>query len=291
MDIGSYCFTKKGSFDIRDFKTGDTGGFSGKEEARRQLRKNVEKMAALQDKFYAQNQDALLLIFQAMDSAGKDGAVKHVMSGLNPQGVQVYSFKQPSQEELDHDYLWRINRCLPERGNIGIFNRSYYEEVLVAKVHNLPVSQGRLPARCLNGDIWEKRYRQLRDYERYLYENGITVVKFFLDISREEQRKRFLARIDDESKNWKFSPSDIAERGHWDDYMDAYEQAINATAAKEAPWYVIPADKKWFARLLISEVVVHHLEKLEPSYPTVSEEQRRSLLLCREQLTGAEETA
>ena len=160
-----------------------------------------------------------------------------------------------------------------------------------AKVHNLPVSQGRLPARCLNGDIWEKRYRQLRDYERYLYENGITVVKFFLDISREEQRKRFLARIDDESKNWKFSPSDIAERGHWDDYMDAYEQAINATAAKEAPWYVIPADKKWFARLLISEVVVHHLEKLEPSYPTVSEEQRRSLLLCREQLTGAEETA
>lgn len=283
MDIRPYRITKPGSFDMQSFSPDDTNGFEDKKQAQSRLQKNVQRMAELQDKFYAQDREALLLIFQAMDSAGKDGAIKHVMSGLNPQGVQVYSFKQPSAEELDHDYLWRINRCLPQRGNIGIFNRSYYEEVLVGKVHNLPFSQ-KLPARCLGEDIWKQRYRQLRDYERYLFENGITVVKFFLYISKDEQRRRFLERIDNEAKNWKFSSSDIAERSHWDAYMDAYEQAVNATASKEAPWYIIPADKKWYARLLISEIVVRHLEKLEPAYPEIDEKQKASLLVCREEL-------
>ena len=269
MDIKKYCFTKRDSFSSGKFDTADTDGFSDKEDARKQLRRNVERMAVLQDKFYAQ-----------------DRAVKHVMSGLNPQGVQVYSFKQPSAEELDHDYLWRIHRCLPERGNIGIFNRSYYEEVLVGKVHNLPFQQ-KLPSRCLTEDIWEKRYRQLRDYERYLSENGVTVVKFFLDISKDEQKKRFLARIDNEAKNWKFSAADIAERAHWDEYMAAYEDCINATASKAAPWYVIPADKKWFARLLISEIVVRTLEGLDPQYPAVSEAQKQALQSCRKQLEEA----
>ena len=285
MDIAPYRYTKKGSFSIEKCDPSDSGGIKSKAEGRRLLKRNVERMARLQDRFYAQDREALLLIFQAMDSAGKDGAIKHVMSGLNPQGVQVYAFKQPSAEELDHDYLWRINRRLPERGNIGIFNRSYYEEVLVGRVHNLPVTQ-KLPPRCLTEDLWNRRYRQLRDYERYLTENGITVVKFFLHISREEQRRRLLDRIDDEAKNWKFSASDIAERGHWDEYMRAYEDAINATASREAPWYVIPADKKWFARLLISEIVVRQLEKLDPRYPEVGEEQKAALLRCREQLTA-----
>lgn len=283
MDIKKYRFTKKNSFCIADFDPGDTDGFADKEAAQKRLRENVANMAQLQDRFYAQDREALLLVFQAMDSAGKDGAVKHVMSGLNPQGVQVYSFKQPSKEDLDHDYLWRIHRCLPERGNIGIFNRSYYEEVLVSRVHNLPFSQ-KLPARCLTDDIWEKRYRQLRHYEEYLSENGTTVVKFFLHISKKEQKKRFLERIDNEAKNWKFSAADIAERAHWDEYMAAYEACINATASKEAPWYVIPADKKWFARLLISEIVVQTLERLDPRYPEVSQEQKAALQECRRQL-------
>lgn len=282
MDLNAYRYTGKKTFSIHGFDTDQNGGLS-KEEGRALLQENVTKMAELQDEFYAQDREALLLIFQAMDSAGKDGAVKHVMSGLNPQGVQVYSFKQPSAEELDHDYLWRINRCLPQRGNIGIFNRSYYEEVLVGKVHNLPYTQ-KLPSRCLDDKLWERRYRQIRDYERYLTENGITVVKFFLHISKEEQRRRFLERIDTPSKNWKFSAADIAERAHWEDYMDAYEQAINATASKDAPWYVIPSDKKWFARLLISQTVVEHLQRLDPQYPAVSEAQRQALSACRQQL-------
>lgn len=283
MNIRPFMVTKRGSFDIRTFDTAATDGIEDKAAGKERLAANVKRMAALQDRFYAQDRDALLLVFQAMDSAGKDGAIKHVMSGLNPQGVQVVSFKQPSAEELDHDYLWRIHRHLPARGNIGIFNRSYYEEVLVAKVHDLPASQ-KLPARCLDGDIWERRYRQLRHYESYLYENGITVLKFFLDISKEEQKQRFLARIDDAAKNWKFSAADIAERAHWDDYMDAYEQAINATASRECPWYVIPADKKWFARLLISEIVVQRLEQLDPQYPAVSDAQKAELLRCRQEL-------
>ena len=287
MNTNPYRVTKKGGFSIAAFDTCQDGGLS-KDKGLALLEKNVKKMAELQDRFYAQDRDALLLIFQAMDSAGKDGAVKHVMSGLNPQGVQVYSFKQPSAEELDHDYLWRIHRRLPERGNIGIFNRSYYEEVLVAKVHNLPYTQ-KLPARCLDGRLWERRYRQIRDFEAYLTENGVTVVKFFLDISKDEQRRRFLSRINTPAKNWKFSAADVAERGYWDAYMDAYEQAINQTASKAAPWYVIPADKKWFARLLVSEVVVETLERLDPQYPEVGDAQKRALEICREQLLEEKE--
>lgn len=283
LDIRDYRFTKKGSFHVRDFDPADTNGFGDKQQAKARLAENVRKMAEWQDRFYAQDKEALLIIFQAMDSAGKDGAVKHVMSGLNPQGVRVASFKQPSAEELDHDYLWRVHKALPGRGEIGIFNRSYYEEVLVGKVHNLPFSQ-KLPARCLDGKLWERRYRQIRNYEEYLTENGITVLKFFLHISKEEQKERFLERIDDETKNWKFSAADVAERAHWDEYMDAYEQAINATASPNAPWYVIPADKKWFARLLISEILIHHLKKLNPQYPEVSQEQKRSLQEIRRQL-------
>ena len=283
LDIRDYRFTKKGSFHVRDFDPADTNGFGDKQQAKARLAENVRKMAEWQDRFYAQDKEALLIIFQAMDSAGKDGAVKHVMSGLNPQGVRVASFKQPSAEELDHDYLWRVHKALPGRGEIGIFNRSYYEEVLVGKVHNLPFSQ-KLPARCLDGKLWERRYRQIRNYEEYLTENGITVLKFFLHISKEEQKDRFLERIDDETKNWKFSAADVAERAHWDEYMDAYEQAINATASPNAPWYVIPSDKKWFARLLISEILIHHLKKLNPQYPEVSQEQKRSLQEIRRQL-------
>ena len=286
-NIRRYRFTGKGRLVLAEVDAGDTDGFHDKQEAKSLLRQNVARMAELQDKFYAQDRQSLLVIFQAMDSAGKDGAIKHVMSGLNPQGVQVASFKQPSAEELDHDYLWRVHKALPARGNIGIFNRSYYEEVLVARVHNLPYSQ-KLPARCLDDRLWERRYRQIRDFERYLHENGTTVVKFFLHISKEEQKKRFLERIDDERKNWKFSASDIAERAHWDEYMDAYEQAINATATPDAPWYVVPSDKKWYARLLISEVINHCLERLDPAYPVVSDEQKQALLLGRKQLTEGE---
>ncbi len=284
MDIRPYRVSRRDSFDIRPFDTARTDGFHDKEEAARQLRDNVRRMAELQDRFYAQDREALLIIFQAMDSAGKDGAIKHVMSGLNPQGVQVTSFKQPSAEELDHDYLWRVVAHLPERGSIGIFNRSYYEEVLVSKVHDLPATQ-KLPARCLDGDLWKRRYRQIRDFETYLDENGITVVKFFLHISKGEQKKRFLERIDNEAKNWKFSSSDITERGRWEDYQDAYERAINETATKAAPWYIIPADKKWYARLLISEILIRRLEKLDPQYPAVSPEQKAALKRCRRQLT------
>ena len=283
MNTSAFAVTGPGQIQIRTFDTAQTGGWRDKKQAEEQLHRNVKRMAALQDRFYAQDREALLLIFQAMDSAGKDGAIKHVMSGLNPQGVQVSSFKQPSAEDLEHDYLWRVNRRLPERGNIGIFNRSYYEEVLVARVHDLPFSQ-KLPARCLDDGLWERRYRQLRDYERYLTENGTTVIKFFLHISKEEQRKRFLARIEDKAKNWKFSASDIAERAHWDAYMRAYQQAIDATATPDAPWYVIPADKKWFARLLISEVVADTLERIGPVYPQVDADKKKALARCRQEL-------
>lgn len=289
MNTSAFAVTGPGQFHIRTFDTAQTGGWRDKKQAEEQLRRNVKRMAALQDRFYAQDREALLLIFQAMDSAGKDGAIKHVMSGLNPQGVQVSSFKQPSAEDLEHDYLWRVNRRLPERGNIGIFNRSYYEEVLVARVHDLPFAQ-KLPARCLDDGLWERRYRQLRDYERYLTENGTTVIKFFLHISKEEQRRRFLARIEDKAKNWKFSASDIAERAHWDAYMRAYQQAIDATAVPDAPWYVIPADKKWFARLLISEIVADTLERLGPAYPQVDADKKKALARCRQELLEEEKS-
>ncbi len=277
----------KKALSLSDYPTDYTGDFKSKEEAEEELKKNIEKMAMLQDKLYAHDKYALLIIFQAMDAAGKDGAIKHVMSGLNPQGTQVFSFKQPSAEELDHDYLWRINKSLPERGRIGIFNRSHYEELLVVRVHNYLEAE-KLPPDVTTKDIWKNRFRQFCDYERYLHENGIRTVKFFLHVSKEEQKRRFLKRLDDPARNWKFSSSDLAERGHWDDYQKAYEDAIAHTSSAYGPWYIVPADKKWFARLLISTVIVRALEKMKPEYPVLNEAKMQNLESYREQLMGEE---
>jgi PPK2 family polyphosphate:nucleotide phosphotransferase len=278
-------FRIEGKFKLQKIDPDDAGKIKSEEEAGKLLAKNIEKMADLQDKMYAQDRWALLLVFQAMDAAGKDGTIKNVMSGLNPQGCQVYSFKQPSSEELDHDYLWRCMKCLPERGRIGIFNRSYYEEVLVVKVHDF-VKSAKIPEEFKTGGIWEARYRQIRDFERYLYENGTRVVKFFLHISKKEQKQRFLARIEEPGKRWKFSASDLKERAFWGQYQEAYEEAIEETSTKQAPWYVIPADKKWFARLAVSEVIVETLKGMNLEYPKVSKEQEKALEECRKQLLG-----
>lgn len=247
-----------------------------KKEGQKVIRENVKKMSILQDKLYAHNKYGILMVFQAMDAAGKDSAIKHVMSGVNPQGTQVYSFKQPSAEELDHDYLWRTSKSLPERGRIGIFNRSYYEEVLVVKVHDL-IQKQQLPDEMKYSDIWERRYRQIREFERYLTENGIIPIKFFLHLSRDEQKSRFLRRLEKPSKNWKFSAGDLKERKYWDEYQKTYEQAISATSTAYAPWYVVPADTKWFSRLIISNVIIQILENLNMSYPTLDNEQLENL--------------
>ena len=268
---------------LSKFSTKDTADLKSKDEAKDLLEENIESMIKLQDMLYASNRYSVLLIFQAMDAAGKDSTIKHVMSGLNPQGTQVYSFKQPSKEEIDHGYLWRIYKSLPERGRIGIFNRSHYEDVLVVKVHDLLKYQ-QLPEKLIDKNIWQKRYEQISNFEKYLYENGTIVLKFFLNVSKEEQRERFLARINDQSKNWKFSAADIEERKYWNDYQKAYEDAISATSKKHAPWYIIPADKKWFARLLVSQIIVDALKKINLEYPTLSKEQIAELQKCKENL-------
>ena len=244
----------------------------------------MEALAALQDRLYAQDRWALLLIFQAMDAAGKDGAIKHVMSGVNPQGCQVYSFKAPSTEDLDHDYLWRCAKCLPERGRIGIFNRSYYEETLVVRVHPEILQRQRLPPELVQRSIWKQRYKEIRNFEQYLTGNGIAIRKFFLHVSRGEQRKRFLERIDDPAKNWKFSAADALERRHWREYMQAYEDTIRATATRDAPWYVVPADNKWFTRLVVAAAVVDALDSLDLHYPRVTKAQRKQLAAARAEL-------
>ncbi|RNC29389.1 MAG: hypothetical protein AWM53_00742 [Candidatus Dichloromethanomonas elyunquensis] len=277
MHCKTFCFNGDRTFEIHDFDTKQTGEYKNKEEAEQQHEAHLTRMQELQDKLYAENKEALLIIFQAMDAAGKDGAIKHVMSGMNPQGIDVYNFKKPSTEELDHDYLWRAMRVMPERGKICIFNRSYYEDVLIGKVHNL-YKDSNLPDRCKSEDIFEERYHQIKNYEKYLYENGIRVIKFFLHISKEEQTKRFLERIEDENKNWKFSDYDMIEREYWDDYMAAYNDAIKATATGHSPWYVVPANTKWFARLVISEVIIKALEDIDPKYPAVSKERKEKLL-------------
>jgi PPK2 family polyphosphate:nucleotide phosphotransferase len=241
-------------------------------------------MAELQDKLYAQDRWGLLLIFQAMDAAGKDGAIKHVMSGVNPQGCQVYSFKTPSTEELDHDYLWRNMRCLPERGRIGIFNRSYYEEVLVVRVHPEILANERIPAPLVTKNIWEERFQDICSFERYLSHNGFVIRKFFLNVSRKEQKKRFLDRLQQPEKNWKFSAADLHEREHWDDYMDAYEEMIANTSTPHAPWFVIPADNKWFTRLAVAAAVVDTLEDLDLSYPAVNPQKQKELQAARRML-------
>ncbi|WP_321476517.1 polyphosphate kinase 2 family protein [uncultured Paludibaculum sp.] len=248
-----------------------------KKQATAALEDGIRMLAAIQDKLYAQDNYALLVIFQAMDAAGKDGAIKHVMSGINPQGCQVYSFKAPSNEELDHDYLWRCFKALPERGRIGIFNRSYYEEVLVTKVHPAIIESQKLPAHLKDKKIYQRRYREINNFEEYLHNNGIITLKFFLNVSRDEQKKRFLERIDRDEKNWKFSASDAKERSHWDEYMQAYAECIRATSTKNSPWYVIPADNKWVSRLAVAGIMYQTLKGLKLEYPTVSEQQKQAL--------------
>ena len=247
-----------------------------KKEAKKLVKKNIKKLSELQDKLYADNKYSMLIIFQAMDAAGKDGTIKHVMSGLNPQGTQVFSFKQPSQEELDHGFLWRITKALPERGRIGIFNRSHYEEVLVVRVHDLLQYQ-KIPQELISKNIWQRRFDEINNFEKYLHNNGTIILKFFLHVSKEEQKERFLDRIDDESKNWKFSESDVKERSFWDKYQKCYQEAISATSKKHAPWFVIPADKKWFMRLAVSDIITETMSRLKINYPKLSEEQLNNL--------------
>ena len=283
MKTSNYMAKPNTKIKLSDHSTDNTAGIKSKDDAKELLEKNIEKMIKLQDKLYASDKYSLLLIFQAMDAAGKDGTIRHVMSGLNPQGTQVYSFKQPSKEELDHGYLWRIYKSLPERGRIGIFNRSHYEDVLVVKVQDLLKYQ-QLPPELVDNKIWQRRYEQICNFEEYLHENGTVVLKFFLNVSKDEQKKRFLDRIEDPSKNWKFSSGDVEVRKYWNDYQKAYEDAISTTSKKHSPWYIIPADKKWFARLLVSEIIVETLEKLKLEYPKLSQEQLAELGKCKEVL-------
>jgi len=273
-------------FRLKDFDPADTGYCRTKEHAQELLDKGIVDMRELQDKLYAQGKWALLIILQAMDAAGKDGLIKHVMSGVNPQGCQVYPFKQPSPEELNHDYMWRSNRKLPERGHIGIFNRSYYEEVLVVRVHSDILKNERIPDELTGKKIWQDRFEDISNSERYLTRNGVVIRKFFLNISKKEQKQRFMARLDDPEKNWKFSAADLHEREFWGDYMNAYEEMIAATSKKHAPWYVVPADNKWYTRLVVAAAIVDAMEELKLSYPKVSGEQRKQLLAARKELEG-----
>ena len=264
-------------FRLKDFDPADTGHWRSKPHAEEALQQGILRMAELQDMLYAQDRWGLLLIFQAMDAAGKDGAIKHVMSGVNPQGCQVYSFKVPSEQELQHDFLWRTTRCLPERGHIGIFNRAYYEEVLVARVHPEILKNEKLPDSLVSKNIWNERFEDIRAFEHHMARSGTVIRKFFLHLSRKEQKRRFLARLDEPGKNWKFSESDIHERQFWDDYQEAYEDMIRNTATEHAPWYVVPADNKWFTRLVVSTVIVATLESLNLAYPKVDDAKRKEL--------------
>lgn len=280
-----YKITDGKDFRLADHHPGDTGGLDlDKKEAKGVLKEGVERLSELQSMLYAQDRWGILVVLQAMDAAGKDSAIKHVMSGVNPQGVEVSSFKAPSSEELDHDYLWRCMQHLPERGRIGIFNRSYYEEVLVARVHEAVLAKQKLPPSLVTPSIWQERYEDIGAFERYLSRNGIVVVKVFLNVSKDEQKKRFLDRLDEPDKNWKFELGDVRERGFWDDYQRAYEDAIRATAAPYAPWYVIPADHKWFTRLAFAAVLIDTLEALDLHYPSVAPEDRPDLAQARKQL-------
>jgi PPK2 family polyphosphate:nucleotide phosphotransferase len=278
MRTENFLIESGSKLDLKDHPTDFTGDYSDKDEAVKDLGQNVARLRELQDVLYAQDKQSLLIIFQAMDAAGKDGAIEHVMSGVNPQGCHVVSFKQPSDEELSHDFLWRCARQAPERGRIGIFNRSHYEEVLVVRVHPKILASQHLPDEVKNDpNIWKKRFEQIRNFESHLAANGTQILKFFLNVSKKEQKQRFLDRIAEDDKNWKFSMGDVKERGHWDDYMKAYTEAIEATSTRDAPWYIIPADKKWFTRLAVSEVIVHKLESMKLHYPVVTEEHKTEL--------------
>jgi PPK2 family polyphosphate:nucleotide phosphotransferase len=273
-------------FSLKDFEPADTLHLKDKDKpaAKEALATGIEALAELQDKLYAQDKWAVLLIFQAMDAAGKDSAIKHVMSGVNPQGCQVHSFKAPSAEELDHDYLWRCMKVVPNRGHIGIFNRSYYEETLVVRVHPEYLAHEKMPSKLVTKHIWEQRFEEIRNFERYLVHNGVVVRKFFLNVSKREQKRRFLERIENGEKNWKFSSSDLAERAHWNEYMEAYQEMIRNTATTEAPWYVVPADHKWFTRLVVAAAVVQTLDELDLAYPELGKEQIKQLATARKQL-------
>lgn len=277
------------SFRLKDYDPSDVRGIHSKERANAILQKSVGILQELQEKLYAQDEWSVLLIFQAMDAAGKDSVIKHVMSGVNPEGCDVASFKQPSTEELNHDFLWRTTRRLPERGKIGIFNRSYYEEVLVVRVHQEFLAKQHLPAELVTKKIWKERFEDICNLESYLSRNGTVVRKFFLHVSQEEQKKRFLARLDAPEKNWKFSEADVHERQHWDEYMEAYEDMIQHTAKPHTPWYVIPADHKWFTHIAVSSVIIQTLQDLNLQFPKVDKDRRKGLQAAREALTKDKE--
>jgi PPK2 family polyphosphate:nucleotide phosphotransferase len=279
--------TKGKNFRLKDVDPDDTLDFTkeaDKTRSKEVLATGVTALSELQDKLYAQDKWGVLLIFQAMDAAGKDGAIKHVMSGVNPQGCEVYSFKSPSSEDLDHDYLWRCMKCLPNRGHIGIFNRSYYEEVLVVRVHPEFLAKAKLPPKLVSKNIWQERYEDISNFEQYLARNGIIVRKFFLHVSKKEQKQRFLDRIEDPLKNWKFSSNDASERDYWDDYMTAYEEMIQETSTKESPWYVVPANNKWFTRLVVAGAVIDALASLDLAYPEVDQSKLKELAAAKKKL-------
>ncbi|MBN9026015.1 MAG: polyphosphate kinase 2 family protein [Rhizobiales bacterium] len=277
--------TKGKDFRLADYDPGDTLGLKmDKKDAADLLRRGADWLAMEQDMLYAQDSWSVLLVFQAMDAAGKDGTIKHVMSGINPQGCDVYSFKQPSAEELSRDFLWRYAMKVPQRGRIGIFNRSYYEEVLVVRTHQELLKAQKLPPKLVGKNIWDERLADIARFEDYLTRQGVIILKFYLNLSYDEQKRRFMARLDKPDKNWKFSASDVRERRYWDDYMKAYDEAIRATASKNAPWFVVPADNKWFTRLVVAAAIVDAVEKLDLEYPTVSDAQRKDLAAAREEL-------
>lgn len=277
-------------FRLKDYDPADTDKFTSadKPRAKEALAIGIEALAELQDMLYAQDRWSVLLIFQAMDAAGKDGAIKHVMSGVNPQGCQVYSFKAPTNEDLDHDYLWRCIKCMPERGRIGIFNRSYYEETLVVRVHREILEKQKLPPHLITKNIWDERFEDIRNFEKYLSRNGVIIRKFFLNVSREEQKKRFMERLDHPEKNWKFSAADVKERGYWDKYMDAYQEMIRNTSTPDSPWYIVPADNKWYTRIVIAAAIIDALGSLNLHYPKVDAAMREEIRLAREKLMEEE---
>ncbi len=279
-----YCVAKGGDFRLKDYETSDTGEVKDKEHSQRIIDNRAGLLNNLQEKLYAQDRWAMLLIFQAMDAAGKDAVIKHVMSGVNPQGCEVHSFKAPSTEELEHDYLWRAHSRVPERGKIGIFNRSYYEEVLVVRVHPSILRDQKLPDPLVTKHIWEQRFEDINAFEQYLARNGVVIRKFFLHVSKKEQKKRFLERLEDAKKNWKFSMADVKERGYWRDYQEAYEEMIQNTATKHAPWYVVPADNKWYTQLIVASAVIAALEELELSFPETDKEKKKELDTVRDSL-------
>jgi PPK2 family polyphosphate:nucleotide phosphotransferase len=269
---------------VKDYNAGYKCEFHQKDDAVKKLKTGILQLAKYQDILYAQNTYSLLIIFQAMDAAGKDSTIKHVMSGVNPQGCQVFSFKSPSEEELDHDYLWRSMKSLPERGRIGIFNRSYYEELLIVRVHPEILKKQQLPNFPQNNHIWKQRFDEINNFEKYLFNNGVIVLKFFLNVSKSVQKRRFLERIESPEKNWKLSVSDVRERAFWDDYMDAYEQVFNHTSTEFAPWYIVPADRKWFTRLVVADIICQKLQELNLQYPQMSEEHKQQLLAAKKTL-------